>query len=894
MNRKWMLTAALAVWMAAQAAGQLITHVSRLADIDRMLQQQQKLTAQAHTDVWKRLRGPMETDELQAMRFLYAYMPLSDMADYSFDFVQMNTRYALRARTDMKWGKTIPEDVFLHFVLPLRVNNENPDRFREVMYDELRARVQGLSMKDAALEINHWCHEKVTYRGTDARTSAPLSTIRKAFGRCGEESTLAVTALRTVGIPARQVYTPRWAHCDDNHAWVEVWVDGRWCYLGACEPDAELNMGWFSEPATRTMLVHTRTYGHYLGSEEVMTASDRFSELNLTAHYAPVKNMTVRVTDHTGKPVDSARVEFGLYNYAEFYPLATLYTRAGEVTYSSGLGDLLVWASYHGRFGYARVSVADKNSVTICLNHTRLSGVTETMDLVPPAIGKWSIPATPEQQKRNAQRLLHEDSIRNAYRTSFRDSAWSVSLARQLQLSADTVTRVIALSYGNWNEIATYLQKGVHIQRQYVLKMLMQLSDKDLSDATAATLLSQLAHTAYAGAGTMPAALFESCVLSPRVANENLSPWAALLSRRLRLHSHTGVAARVKELLQWMQTHITTDAVANMHARTPLTPVGLYQLRVADAQSRDVFFVAACRANGMAARLNPTTLVPEYWDQNWCPVTPGAMANTLPVQGKLQLIPGDNLIEPQYYLHFSIGKLMDGRYKTLEFEEAKPLSQFPSTLPLDTGYYRLVTGNRQSDGSVMVSTTYFRIAPDSLTQLVVTLRRQASALKATARLALDQLTVTRWPAGTSDALTTVAASGPMVLVLLDPDKEPSKHILNDLGPYLAEYAGTQTHFVFLSSQSRAAGLSVLNSYKLPGGHTVATDTQDQVLEAVLSAYGHPLRDQLPLVLYLNTDGKCYYFSSGYKIGVGEQLLRTIRQLKAETDTSQSKASCVAP
>jgi transglutaminase-like putative cysteine protease len=60
------------------------------------------------------------------------------------------------------------------------------------------------------------------------------------------------------GTAARQVYTPRWAHSDDNHAWVEVWIDGKWSYLGACEPDVDLNMGWFTEPSKRVMLVHTR------------------------------------------------------------------------------------------------------------------------------------------------------------------------------------------------------------------------------------------------------------------------------------------------------------------------------------------------------------------------------------------------------------------------------------------------------------------------------------------------------------------------------------------------------------------------------------------------------------------------------------------------------------
>ena len=68
-----------------------------------------------------------------------------------------------------------------------------------------------------------------------------LVCCNSARGRCGEESTLAVSAMRSVGIPARQCYVPRWAHCDDNHAWVEVWADGDWHYLGACEPEPVLD-----------------------------------------------------------------------------------------------------------------------------------------------------------------------------------------------------------------------------------------------------------------------------------------------------------------------------------------------------------------------------------------------------------------------------------------------------------------------------------------------------------------------------------------------------------------------------------------------------------------------------------------------------------------------------
>ena len=304
----------------------LIQNQERLADIQHMLTVQKALTAKSQTPIWNIFDQKLSAEEKQALEFIYAYAPLSDLADYQPEFFLKNVQYSLKARAEMPWGKTIPEEEFLHFVLPLRVNNENLDNFREVMYSEITNRVKGMDMKQAALEINHWCHEKVNYRGTDSRTSAPLSTVKKTFGRCGEESTFTVTALRTAGIPARQVYTPRWAHSDDNHAWVEVWIDGKWHYLGACEPDVDLDMGWFDEPAKRVMLVHTRAYGKYFGAEEVLTPEERFSELNLTSHYATTKKVTISVKNQDGSPADSAKVEFQLYNYAEYYPIATGFT----------------------------------------------------------------------------------------------------------------------------------------------------------------------------------------------------------------------------------------------------------------------------------------------------------------------------------------------------------------------------------------------------------------------------------------------------------------------------------------------------------------------------------------------------------------------------------------
>uniref|UniRef100_UPI003C6DC307 transglutaminase domain-containing protein n=1 Tax=Porphyromonas cangingivalis TaxID=36874 RepID=UPI003C6DC307 len=284
-------------------------------------------------------------DERDAMDFLYAYMITPDILDYSVDFHLQNVRQTLRAREEMPWGKSVPSLLFRHFVLPLRANNEALDQTRIVLYEELKEVVAGKDMREAVLALNHWCHKYVTYAPSDGRTSSPLATMRNALGRCGEESTFTVAILRTMGIPARQVYTPRWAHTDDNHAWVEAWVDGKWHYLGACEPAPKLDMAWFDAPVLRAMLLHTKAFGKYKGTEESLSEHPTYTEINVTSNYVPTALAKVKVVDAEGHPVAGVPVTFRLYNYAELYPLVTRTTDSdGMASTELGLGDIVIVA----------------------------------------------------------------------------------------------------------------------------------------------------------------------------------------------------------------------------------------------------------------------------------------------------------------------------------------------------------------------------------------------------------------------------------------------------------------------------------------------------------------------------------------------------------------------
>ncbi len=883
------------LFLACAKKEAIIQNPKRTADIERMLTEQKSLTSKSRLPIWDIFKQPLSESEKQAMEFLYAYMPLSDLADYKPEFFLKNVQLSLQARREMPWGKTIPEEEYLHFTLPLRVNNENLDNFREVMYSEIKERIKGLSMKDAALEINHWCHEKVNYRGTDSRTSAPLMAVKKSFGRCGEESTFTVTAMRTAGIPARQVYTPRWAHSDDNHAWVEVFIDGKWSYMGACEPDVELNMGWFSEPARRVMLVHTRAYGRYLGNENVVTATDRFSELNLTSNYATVKTVTISVKNADGTPADSAKVQFQLYNYAEYYPIATGYTNtSGMASLITGMGDLVIWASKSGKFGYQRLSVPEKDTLQLVLNQTTPANLSESFDLVPPHVTKVALNVTPEARKENDRRLATEDSIRNSYMKTFKDSVWIASFAEKTKLPVDTISRFIKLSYGNWDQISAYLEKNASQYRSTVLDMTIQISDKDFSDVPESILTDHLVQTAQSGVQKLVTSkeLFNRYVLSPRIGLENLSPWRSFLSTSFGEEMAQSTRNDVSVLISWIRENIRVNTVANILSRNPLSPIGVYNLRAADPISRDIFFVATCRTFGIPARLNPETQIPEYSKNGeWLRAGFDPAAIVQPEKGSLKLMDKNNPVVPQYYLHYTIAFLRDGFYRTLEFPEGEKLSNTAQPVLLEVGHYALITGNRLEDGSVLSQMTFFTIEKGKLITVPVELRKQLGEIKPSGKLNLEQLNLEKTGDGKLITLSALIAGKHSVLVLLDPDKEPSKHILNDLGPYVDHFDKWGGQFVFAMPAEKAGQAGVLKTYKLPAKTESGIDKDSNILNAISAIYGDGLRDKLPLVLLCDETGNVYLFSSGYKIGMGEQLLKVIAMVQSNQKTIAAKASC---
>ncbi len=702
----------------------LVSDAALRARIEKQLARQRTLAARRDKVLFGVLRRPLATEEREALEYLFAFMPLSDLADYDGEYYLKVVRATLEARRELPWAKRVPEEIFLRYVLPHRVNTENLDDARPLLLAELSDRVKGLALEDAVLEVNHWCHERVNYKGSDTRTSGPLATLRTSWGRCGEESTLVVAALRAVSIPARQVYAPRWAHVDDNHAWVEAWVDGRWRYLGACEPEPSLDMAWFREPARRAMLVHTKAMGGGARPEEKIRSTPWFDEINVLSAYAPAVTRTVRVVDGEGKPVEGATVEFGLYNYAEFYPLAAKLTGAdGKAALATGKGDLRIWAVKGSAAGYRKLTASEREA-SVTLRPFDAAERVEDLDLSPPAQPPPDpVPVSAEAREWNDRRLAHENRLREDYVATFATEAGSRALAKDLGLDPQALGPLLRKSQGNWRHLEGFLRGVPEKQRAWGLLLLGTLSEKDLRDTPAVVLRDHLDH-ALARKPAKEAAdrsLFVSYVLAPRIADELLRPWRGYLQHAFDTASLSQFRRDPASAVAWVRENIRIDEGANYYG-VPVSPRGVHELRVADRPSRDIFLVALCRAAGAPARLEPATRRPQIFrGDGWKTVTwDGKPPAVLPA-GLLSLA-GKPAVPPEYPVHFALARFDGGRYETLDFE-GKPWSFFETPLGLPAGDYVLTTGFRSKDGSVLVRQRFFPLAAGEARTVPFEIRR---------------------------------------------------------------------------------------------------------------------------------------------------------------------------
>ncbi|CUQ55991.1 transglutaminase domain-containing protein [Parabacteroides distasonis] len=886
MNKKHLFTLlfTLLVWTSCNNQQHFITDAAYRAEVENDFQAKQ--AALPNGNLFAVFNDQMTPEEREALTFMYAYMPIGDITDYSGDFYLKNIRSSFQARNEMPWGDSIPEDIFRHFVLPVRINNENLDESRMVFFDELKDRVKGLSLYDAVLEVNHWCHEKVIYTPSDGRTSSPLASVKTAYGRCGEESTFTVAALRSVGIPARQVYTPRWAHTDDNHAWVEAWVNGKWYFLGACEPEPVLNLGWFNGPAYRGMLMHTKVFGKYNGPEDVMERTDGYTEINVIDNYAPSAKAVITVTDANGKPVKDALVEFKIYNYAEFNSVARKKTDAdGKCSLSAGKGDMLVWASKDGKFGYSKVSFGKDGEVTIALNKKPGDVETIALDIIPPVDGSIPAEVTPEQKEANAKRLLEEDAIRNKYVATFYTEEKAEALAKELGIDPMKTEDFMIGSRGNWMEIEKFLRETPAEKRAQAMALLDVVSAKDLRDTPASVFADHLNNTP-----AVQSEWFNEYIMNPRVANEFLTPYKSFFAANIEPSLAKQAVENPQALVDWVKNNVSINDALNAQ-RIPIMPMGVWKSRIADKGSRNIFFVAVARSLGIPARIEPVARKIQYFKDNaWVDVDFEAAVQTTAKQGKViaSYQPIKALQDPKYYSHFTIAKVLpNGTLQTLNFERGGNVDMglgdtwsglLKKPLSMDEGNYMLVTGTRMANGSVLAEIEFFNVEADKTTPIQLEMRESKDEIQVIGNFNSENK-FKRADNGEETSLLATTGRGYYIVALLGSRQEPTNHAMRDIAAVKKELEDWGRGIVLLFPDEKGyKNFDPKEFGDLPGTITYGLDIDGAIQKEMATAMKLQNANTLPIFLIADTFNRVVFVSQGYTIGLGEQLMKVIHKL----------------
>ena len=793
--------------------------------------------------------------------WLYESMNLADRANFTRSFWEKNVEAALESRRDMPWGATVPMREWLHFVLPVRVNNETPDSSRMVFYRELAPRVRNLSMEKAALEVNHWAYEKATYRPSDARTSSPLATVRTTFGRCGEESTLGVAAMRSVGIPARQVYTPRWAHTDDNHAWVEVWIDGKGRFLGACEPEPELDMGWFNSPASQGMMMATNVIGNYRGPEQRLYRDRCYTRINITGNYAPLREATVVVTDSLGMPVSGASVSFRLYNYAELYPLFTAVTdSAGRASLVCGCGDIMAWAiSPDGcRYGIAELdaSLDPGTTVRVMLSESPLRTPAE-FNLTPPEAVPHKPSVTSEQIAVNEMRKAAGDSIRNAVMARFLSPGEAAVLVDGWGDDSIAVAEVLTESYGNCDVMSGFVG-NVPVERRHQARIWLEnLSRKDWRDIEWDVIDEFF--------------LKRQIPVNPRIANEQLTTWLSDFDDLVPASLRDSLTRSPLAVEEWVNENIVIDNEHNPN-RFCISPAGVWRMRRSDTHSRDIFYVALCRWLGFDAGIDPVTshvLARSQPDENYVRVFHSSDETGDAEASIVKLVYRDDFIphNPKYYRHFTLSKIENGQPELLNYPEDADLRNFfEGGVSLLPGNYLLTSGRRLADGSVKARLYEFEVsAGDGAVEVPLVLPDAPGAVSVIG-------------AFNADPLLPLTGRGTFIAAFVRPNHEPSAHFINELIDNRSRFE-KDARPVVLIAQSEKEALALTEKNTLPEFVKVTADTDGSWLGGVAEEFEFSDGGgELPVVLVADSFNRVMEIYCGYRPGVVDAILEILHRI----------------
>lgn len=767
----------------------------------------------------------------EALWYLYGTMPLSDIANYPLEMIADFAVHGAYLWKNGEYEGMIPERIFTNYVLQHRVNDEEIEACRTFFYEETQELAQGKTMEGAAREINYWCAGEASYHTEDDRTASAMSVYRAGEGRCGEESVFVVNALRSAGVPARQVYAPYWSHCDDNHAWVEVWCDGEWHFLGACEPEEALDRGWFVSAASRAMMVHTpyfeRTYAEH-GMESKTAGREKCAVLLNELHrYADTVSLHIKVQRPDGTPMPGAQVRCLVMNYASLLEVANGITDAdGCFVLETGKGSMYIEAAGEGMMGAGLCNTEKEQDGVIHMSEEPWNyDVWEEMECYAPKDGKRQGREMTLDQKRLTKKRADRAAKHLAEK---REEIEMISGGEGL---AERLTEILAV--------------------------------KDLRE-TDAEFIARQAEFAEAYAGIYPKEIFNAYLLQPRIGLERMTVLADTLGGQLDAKTKAYLAAHPGEVRAYVEERVT-DSGGDDYKELLTAPGDCLRAGFASEASREILIASIFRVLGIPSRLSAVDETAEYYRDGSFRRTKEAPTGRLFLE-----IPGTDGEKWNYREDYSVAFLKNGAFV--------PCKEFRTgeAVEVPEGIYRICTANRLPNGNVYAKICYKKVTASGAkgtsdsTEIPVKAVLEKKSAKLSEMLSQNQLPTIQLRTFSGEE---VCASRPGIYIWAEPGKEPTEHIFNELIEKAEQFR--DAFIAVITKTSEECGQKTYQKLceALPNIQCLRETDSEQPSLLARKMYDEP--EKFPFILVLRRNSIGIYAASGYNVGTADMLLRMI-------------------
>ena len=421
------------------------------------------------------------------------------------------------------------------------------------------------------------------------------------------------------------------------------------------------------------------------------------------------------------------------------------------------------------------------------------------------------------------------------------------------------------------------------------IDLLQRISAKDLRDVRLEVLIDHMLSNVRTSAE-----YFRKYVRNPRVSNEMLTPYKAFFRKVVSKEDAEAYVAQPMKLVEWVAGNIRVDKHCNLGG-DPISPEGVWRTRLADAHSRDIFFVSMARSMGIPARIDEVTGKVQLMKEEGaldvdldCKDTV-FMEELVPQKGRLvaEYSPVKSLDDPKYYSHFTLSKVTpQGRLQLLSYDEGDLdmgsgttwSSLLKKGTVLDAGDYLLVTGTRLASGGVLSRLTEFSINPGQTTRLELVMRESKDEVQVIGSFNSESLFTPLQAENSEQSLLEACGRGYFVVGILGVNQEPTNHALRDIAAFKAglEKWGRKMVLLF-PNEAQYKKFRPDEFPGLPSTIIYGIDTNGiaaQIAEAMKLRH----KEILPVFIIADTFNRVVFVSQGYTIGLGEQLMKTVEGL----------------